>query len=484
MAGFSLRGTSVVLLLTTFTFAEPATTTAPSTAPAANVIKVKRGDLEQKIVTTGTFEPVDPVEIRIRPKSYFGELLIVKAIAPGAAVGKGENVLELDQTWINRQLASAENDRTSAKATYDKAQADMKLGDEADALALKLQQEELKNAQNGLSWWEKVDGKHILQNAELAMQAARDSVEDQQDELDQLKKMYKSEELTNATADIVVKRALRSLKRSQIGAEMAEARVEKIKQNDWDVYHSKFVNNVDQQKQALDRLIVQQQQAKIMRQAGLTGAKLGLDGAEEKLSNLKGDLEFFSIKSPESLTYFYGQLLNGSWQNNNPRALRTGERIALQPPQAPPAVQMTGFVPGKLKLVADIPESKALQVEPGLKARVIPTAQSYTLLEGTTGPRSPVPSQGGSSYSMPIELPTFPAKIEPGMKASITIEAPKAANVLVVPTSAVKDLKVWKHASDGTDKSVEVITGRTDGEMVEIVSGLSDGDEILKDGKK
>jgi len=66
---------------------------------------------------------------------------------------------------------------------------------------------------------------------------------------------------------------------------------------------------------------------------------------------------------------------------------------------------MTGFTPGKLKLVADIPEAKALQVEPGLKVKVIPIAQSYTLIEGTTGPRSPMPSSSGSSYQLPIELP-------------------------------------------------------------------------------
>ncbi|CAN5634813.1 hypothetical protein BH09PLA1_BH09PLA1_33190 [soil metagenome] len=493
MAGISLRALGAIVLLSASALAEPIPATSAS-APASGattaaasttgLITVKRGDLEQKIITSGTFEPIDPFEVRIRPRSYMGELLIVKAAAPGAVVAKGETILELDTTQIRRQIAAAENDRTAAKANLDKAQSDVTLLDEADSLALKLQQQELTNAQNALTWWEKVDGQQILKNAELTVQGAKDSVEDQQDELDQLKKMYKSEELTNATADIVVKRALRSLKRSQVGEEMAEARMDKTKSNDWEVYHSKFVNAVDQQEQALDRLIAQQAQGKILRQTALIGTKLALDAAEEKLDNLNADLEFFAIKSPEKMTYFYGQLVSGSWQNNNPRALRSGARIAFHPPQAPSVVHMTGFAPDKLRLVADIPESKSLQVEPGLKVQVIPTALPQTLLEGKTSARSVIPNPGGSSYSLPIDLPSIPEKLETGMKASVKIEAPKEANVLVIPTSAVKDQKVWKHEADGTDKSVEIITGRTDGEMVEIVSGLKAGDEILKDGKK
>jgi len=92
-------------------------------------------------------------------------------------VGKGETVLELDTVQIRRQIGSAENERTAAKANLEKAQSGFEAARRADALALKMQEEELKNAQSGLTWWEKVDGKQMLQSAEMSAQNAKDSVE-------------------------------------------------------------------------------------------------------------------------------------------------------------------------------------------------------------------------------------------------------------------------------------------------------------------
>jgi len=47
--------------------------------------------------------------------------------------------------------------------------------------------------------------RQYLKQIDLALQQYDDQVKDAADELDQLKKMYKSEELTNATADVVVR---------------------------------------------------------------------------------------------------------------------------------------------------------------------------------------------------------------------------------------------------------------------------------------
>jgi len=470
----------VLLLISQTRASDPAS--VPSTGPSTTA--VKRGTLDLTVKASGWLEPVDPYELRIRPKAYSGDLIIASAVAPGAQVAKGDLLLELDSTQIKRQVAAAESELASAKANYEKAQLDVKLGDEADALAMKMQEDEVKNAENGLKWWEQVDGKHMLENADLAVKNAKDGVSDQEDELDQLKKMYKSEELTSATADIVVKRALRQLDRAKIGLRMTEERSDKTRKNDYEVNHSRIEYGVEGQKQALERLKAQQAQSKVARQGGLTGAKLGLEAAEEKLTNLKGDVDQFAIHAPQSMVIFYGQLSNGSWSNNNPRAMRPGEKLILNPGHMAPAVQMTGITPGKMRFVVDVPEDKILLVERGQKVTITPTALPQVTIQGTVGDPPKVPTGGGSSFSVPVELNNVDPQLEPGMKGSVKIASGSNENVLLVPTTAVKDKKVWKHQADGSDKEVEVTTGRSDGDNIEIKSGLNEGDPVLTTAKK
>src|SRR4051812_14912625 len=154
----------------------PATnpSTSPSTAPSTTT--VKRGTLNLSVTANGSFEPVDALEVRMRPRAYQGEFVVISAAAPGATVSKDATIIEFEQTSLRRQLTSAENEVLAARANYDKANSDVALGDTGDQLALKIEQEEVKNAEAGLKWFENVDGKQMLQSAELNAQNAKDQV--------------------------------------------------------------------------------------------------------------------------------------------------------------------------------------------------------------------------------------------------------------------------------------------------------------------
>jgi biotin carboxyl carrier protein len=212
-----------------------------------------------------------------------------------------------------------------------------------------MQEKELANAQAALKWWEDVDGKQMITNAELGTRTAKAGVDDQQDELDQLKKMYKSEELTNATADIVVKRALRNLEIGKVTQSMAEQRETKTKQFDYDRERIKFVFAIEQQTSTLNQLKATQAQAKVTRKTALDSAKAGLEKAQKKLDDLKADLEALSVKAPFDGVVYYGQLSAGAWQNSGPKALRVGDKLTAN------QFVMTIAAPGKLRAIADIP---------------------------------------------------------------------------------------------------------------------------------
>lgn len=82
-----------------------------------------------------------------------------------------------------------------------------------------------------------------------------------------------------------------------------------------------------------------------------------------------------------------------------------------------------------------------------------------------------------------LELRNPEGRLRPGMYAHVTLAAPVSAPAVVVPRSAVLDTGerslVFVEAPDGTLVPRAVITGRTAGREVEIVSGLAAGDRVV-----
>ena len=79
-----------------------------------------------------------------------------------------------------------------------------------------------------------------------------------------------------------------------------------------------------------------------------------------------------------------------------------------------------------------------------------------------------------------IDLENADARLIPGMKATVVIDAGKVKDALLLPLSSVVGGKVkMKQENDKVvEKAVKV--GKTDGKMVQILSGLNEGDEVQK----
>jgi multidrug efflux pump subunit AcrA (membrane-fusion protein) len=70
------------------------------------------------------------------------------------------------------------------------------------------------------------------------------------------------------------------------------------------------------------------------------------------------------------------------------------------------------------------------------------------------------------------------------MAATVRIDAGVAENVLVVPITAVQGAvqkgNVWVVGDDGKQEERAVTLGLTDGELVEVRDGLSEGEQVLQ----
>ena len=90
--------------------------------------------------------------------------------------------------------------------------------------------------------------------------------------------------------------------------------------------------------------------------------------------------------------------------------------------------------------------------------------------------------EGVVYYKVTIDFEKENEAIKPGMTADVVIETAKKEDVLVVPRGALEDKnekKIVKVLENGQVKEREVETGLEGDQLVEILSGLSEGDQVV-----
>jgi cobalt-zinc-cadmium efflux system membrane fusion protein len=134
----------------------------------------------------------------------------------------------------------------------------------------------------------------------------------------------------------------------------------------------------------------------------------------------------------------------------------------------------------------EVPEADAALVRPGQPVRV--------LFEGTRGPPreakisrvAPAVDPASRTVRARVELPNRDRSLKAGvlLRAQIRVTAAHAA--LLVPREAVQRAEsrslVFVKRGDGLFEPVAVETGETEGELVEVVSGLEAGAEVVTTG--
>lgn len=102
---------------------------------------------------------------------------------------------------------------------------------------------------------------------------------------------------------------------------------------------------------------------------------------------------------------------------------------------------------------------------------------------GQYGPYGPTAPTGPPTGSVSCTVPPA-ATVFAGMSASVELTAGTAADVLVLPVTAVQGSvgngTVWVLGTDGTSTERGVTLGLTDGRQVEIRGGLAEGDRVLE----
>ena len=134
-------------------------------------------------------------------------------------------------------------------------------------------------------------------------------------------------------------------------------------------------------------------------------------------------------------------------------------------------------------LIADVAEADIASITVGMTARATLRAKPMQLIEGKVTFVYPVLKPETRTVSVRIELPNPDGLLKPGMYADVVFEAGDGEAVTAVPDSAVIDSGtrqvVLVAKGEGRFEPRAVKLGRRGGGFVEVLEGLTEGEEVV-----
>ena len=457
---------------------------AKSTASKTHTIKSTpfRVDVSLK----GVFESRQSAEISLRPKAWT-TLEVAKVVAHGTSVKKGEPVLWLDTEKLDKELESAQNAVEVGDLDLRQQEVSLRALEQSVPLDLEAAERTARIATEELDYFLETDRAQQEKSAKYSLESAQHYLEYSQEELNQLEKMYKEDDLTEETEEIILKRARRSVESSLRSLERSKLRTARSLAILIPRSEVQFVESKKRSDMALAR-----DKATLpasLRKAHLSYLKARLTQrlAAERLDKLQYDRKQMIVAAPLDGVVYYGRFKLGKWAGKATveSQLRKGGTVSAK------SVVMTVVALAPLHIRVEVPEKSLALVSQGVQGKATPTAFPDLHPAATVQEVDAYPVAAGTFDGiLSVNLPAG-ARIVPGMACDVKLTPYRKPAALTAPKSAVfsdddtPDAKYVYLSKDGKASTKQhVKTGRKNDKSVEILAGLKAGDVILLEKPK
>lgn len=468
--------------------AEGATTTTPNEsasktqqqAAVGKTATVKQGPLKVEVKIDGYVKSADGHEIAVAPKEWT-QFMVLEAIPAGTKVTKGQTLVKFDATPLDEAIAKLKANQKLAELALRQAEIDAKIAQQSLPLSTQLVEQARKFAAEDLARHEKKEGPFAKKAAAMQQKIMEQYLAYALEELKQLEKMYKADDLTDETEEIILTRARNDVEQYKFLAESARMQTERHLEVDL----PRMLEQYKQQAQAAE-LAFQKASAMLpllrdKYNLELEKQKFERTLEEKKLADLVHDRGLMELKAPADGYVYYGRATRGKWNSSELAAkLRPGGTISAR------EVIVTVVPNEKLSLRGTLKEQDRAHVRAGMAASATLAALGKEPIAAKVQDVSSIPV-GDKEYDISLELAaTPPSGMVAGMTAEIKLTAYYNAAAVQAPASAVftepsdeNARFVYVVGDDGKPQKRTVKVGHKQGDQIEIVSGLSAGEKIL-----
>ncbi len=202
---------------------------AETTKPATH--KVAAGPFRVELSLDGILESREMHEVVLRPDNWT-ELTVREAVAHGKTVKKGDVVISCDPTKIQESIKDLETTIKIEDLSLEQNRAEIQALEHSIPQDLAEVERAKKTADTNLKYFLQTDREWLHRTAAFMVKVYGQMLENAQEELKQLEKMYKADDLTEGTEEIILKQQRFQVEVSTFMTEQAKAAREKAVQID------------------------------------------------------------------------------------------------------------------------------------------------------------------------------------------------------------------------------------------------------------
>jgi hypothetical protein len=373
---------------------------------------------KKELKLAGVFVSEDVTEVILRPEAW-SSLKVKEAIAHGTQVGSEDVILQLETEDIDRKIEDLRRSQYAASLSLKLAQEELEFADKTFPMDRKITERTRQHAQEDLDYYLKVTLPNSKESAARSLQNSKYRLEYVTEELDQLTQMYKEDDLTEETEEIILLRAKRDVEEMKQFVERSEERTKRTLTVD--IPRQKVQTEEKTQKTLLEteKSLASQEINMRRKQHDLDQQQITFDRAQEELEELVQDRNLLTVTAPKEGIVYYGQASRGKWAQvaTMDKALRPGGSVNAN------QVIMSIVNPGPVSLLIDVPEDKLKDLAVGLEGHVVPKAFPDVKIPAKVASISLVPiSPGTFDGKVTLTLKQRPERLMPGMTADFVVK--------------------------------------------------------------
>jgi HlyD family secretion protein len=445
---------------------------APET-PKTAYHEVKRGDFLVTIVEGGTLEAVNEVVVR---NEVEGNSRVIYIVPEGTFVKKGDLLVELDTGEAEQQVNQQEIAYEKAKSTYIQAEKDLEIQRSVAQSAIDTTELKVKFAKIDLDKYMKGQRLQELRNAEIEITTATSALLLAKDTLEWSEKLFQQGFETKNAVD----QGRNQVQDLTLKLEKAQTNLWVLQTFDHPKMMQKYESDLGEAKKELDRVQAQGASKLVQLQADLITQSNSLDLVQKKLDTDRRQLVNSKIYAPQDGLVVYAVMhsrFSSQSMIEEGAMVRNRQELIKLPDTS------------DMKVTIQVHESHVSKVRPGQPAFVVldPLPDQRFKAEVTkVGVLPDTQSMFGNPnlkvYKTEVVIKDKLPDIKPGVSAQAEIVITNIPSTITVPIQAVTSRKgkpvVFRRKGDTTEP-VPVEVGLFNTKFIEVLSGLSEGDQVL-----